>query len=94
MLILSSVLVSASSAEFTPDLVPMLSMTKLADASTAVSLSTLSTVFVSVAGGVNLEGGAEGGGGICFADVLVPREVRSFYCSANFLGSFLGREWR
>jgi hypothetical protein len=74
MLILPSVLVSASSTEFTTDLVPVLSMTKLADASTAVSgvsLSTLSTVFISVADGVNLEGGAEGGGGICSADVLV-----------------------
>ncbi|KAJ7915964.1 hypothetical protein B0H13DRAFT_2451713 [Mycena leptocephala] len=47
-------LVSASSAAFTTDLVPVLSMTKLADASTG--------------------GGAEGGRGSCFADVLVPGE--------------------
>ncbi|KAJ7911731.1 hypothetical protein B0H13DRAFT_2271872 [Mycena leptocephala] len=50
-------LVSASSGAFTTDLVPVLSMTKLSDAS----------VSVPVSGG----GGAEGGGGSCFAEVLV-----------------------
>ncbi|KAJ7906615.1 hypothetical protein B0H13DRAFT_2662711, partial [Mycena leptocephala] len=49
-------LVSASSAEFTTDLVPVLSMTKLSDVSTG--------------------GGAEGGRGSCFVEVLVPGEMR------------------
>jgi hypothetical protein len=43
---LLSVLVSASSAEFTTDLVPVLSMTKLADAFTGASVS------ISVCGGL------------------------------------------
>ncbi|KAJ7906631.1 hypothetical protein B0H13DRAFT_2273988 [Mycena leptocephala] len=55
------VLVSASSAEFTTDLVPVLSMTKLADA--------------SVSGGARGVSGAEGGAGSYFTDVLVPEEV-------------------
>ncbi|KAJ7906638.1 hypothetical protein B0H13DRAFT_2505547 [Mycena leptocephala] len=58
-----SVLVSASSAEFTTDLVPVHSMTKLADA--------------SVSGGARGVSGAEGAGS-CFMDVLVPEEIFSW----------------
>ncbi|KAJ7041646.1 glycosyl transferase family 90-domain-containing protein [Mycena alexandri] len=64
-------LLSASSAEFTTDLVPVLSMAKTVDASTTVDATAA---------------GMGGGGGSCFADVLVPGEF--YYRNSWWAGKF------
>ncbi|KAJ7461187.1 glycosyl transferase family 90-domain-containing protein [Mycena latifolia] len=68
-------LLSASSAEFTTDLVPVLSMAKLADGA-----------GVSSAGGGSAEAAEGGRGATCFADIVVPGEF--YYRTSWWAGQF------
>ncbi|KAJ7480373.1 glycosyl transferase family 90-domain-containing protein [Mycena galericulata] len=74
-----SFILSASSAEFTTDLVPVLSMAKIVDVGSVKGGGVQ-------AGQAGIGGGGGGGGHTCFADVVVPGEF--YYRDSWWAGKF------
>ncbi|KAJ7087520.1 hypothetical protein C8R44DRAFT_893220 [Mycena epipterygia] len=85
-----SFLTSASSAEFTTDLVPVLSMAKVGGGVPSLGLGggldTGAGVGDAAGGGQGGGGGGGGGEHTCFADVLVPGEF--YYRNSWWAGKF------
>ncbi|KAJ7114648.1 glycosyl transferase family 90-domain-containing protein [Mycena crocata] len=78
-----SFLLSASSAEFTTDLVPVLSMTKLADPAGVAASGVGIGAGLEAAMGM---GGKGGGEHTCFVDIMVPGEF--YYRNSWWAGKF------